>query len=163
MGWGEAHQPVPPSGTTAQMAAAMAALRDAGITAPNLALAALDAAKTLSDAARVTVERPVLTIDLRRQFGRVCVAGTRITAETIGGMVAAGDTVDQLVDAYSITRDDVLLCAWWYGIDCLGSRRKWERKVAAAAAWEDWLIEAEFVMGRHKAGPLGDPPEVEPT
>lgn len=48
MGWGEAHEPAPApvaaTGTTGQIADAMAALAAVGVTGSNLALAAIEAA-----------------------------------------------------------------------------------------------------------------------
>lgn len=48
MGWGEQHKPTPPTGTSEQMADAMAALRAVGVNQPNLALAATEAAGSIA-------------------------------------------------------------------------------------------------------------------
>lgn len=93
------------------------------------------------------------------QFGRPCVGFSRVTADTIGGMVAAGDSIESICDDYPLTREDVLIACWWYANDCATYRRKWESKVAAA--WGAWAFEASMVLGGHKPGPLADPPPVE--
>lgn len=103
--------------------------------------------------------RAVLTIDPRRQFGRVCVEGTRVPADAIAKNVAAGDGVDRVADDYQITREQVLLCCLWYSWECLSIRRNFERKVAKA--WDKWADEALYVLGGHKPGPLADPPEID--
>ena len=43
--------------------------------------------------------------------GQACVAGTRIPVHQIIRMLANGDTVEGLLEAYpSLTRDDILAC-----------------------------------------------------
>ena len=43
--------------------------------------------------------------------GQACIAGTRIPVHQIVRMVAHGDSIDDLLKAYSsITREDVLAC-----------------------------------------------------
>ena len=43
--------------------------------------------------------------------GRPVVAGTRITVHTVLEFLAAGDPIDEVLEAYpTLTRDDVLAC-----------------------------------------------------
>ena len=43
--------------------------------------------------------------------GRPVVAGTRITVHTVLEFLAAGDSIEEVLDAYpSLTREDVLAC-----------------------------------------------------
>ncbi|MFM1919300.1 MAG: hypothetical protein RLZZ303_934 [Candidatus Hydrogenedentota bacterium] len=43
--------------------------------------------------------------------GQACVHGTRVPVHQVLRMLAAGDSIDTLLDAYpSLTRDDVLAC-----------------------------------------------------
>lgn len=106
---------------------------------------------------------PVLTIDPKRQFGRVCIEGTRVPAEVVAQCVAAGDSVDETADDYGITRDQVLLACWWYATSGAG-RSKFDRAIRAAWIGEDleasWTTRAAMVLGGHASGPLEDPPEV---
>ncbi len=47
------------------------------------------------------------------QFGTPCIKGTRIPTRTIAGMVAAGDSVDWVVEAYDLTIEEVnAACEW---------------------------------------------------
>lgn len=92
------------------------------------------------------------------QFGAPCVGFSRIGADTIGGMVAAGETIDAICSDYGLTREDVLIACWWYANHCAGVRRKWERRVADA--WQEWSFDAAMILGGHQLGPLADPPDV---
>lgn len=52
--------------------------------------------------------------------GRPVVAGTRITVHTVLEFLAAGDPIDEVLEAYpSLTRDDVLACLNQLTPDCL--------------------------------------------
>ncbi len=52
-----------------------------------------------------------ISIDPRVCHGQACIRGTRIPVHQIVGMLANGDTIDDLLAAYpSITREDVLGC-----------------------------------------------------
>lgn len=97
--------------------------------------------------------KPAITCDPRVQFGRACVAGTRITAETIAEMVWAGDTVDGLADSYEIGRDAVLWCCAWYVQEGFLRPRRGPRRVR----WHQWSEHALLVLGGHRPGPLCDP------
>lgn len=51
---------------------------------------------------------PRVTIDPNVQFGKPVIAGTRVPVEVIIGHIAAGDTVEEVMQEYHITREDVL-------------------------------------------------------
>lgn len=115
------------------------------------------------DRVGLRVTEPVLTIDPRRQFGRVCIEGTRVPAESVAACVAGGDSVDETADNYNVTRDQVLLACWWYAWNVEG-RGKFAKAIRAAWNGEDyetsWTTRAIRVLGGHEPGPLEDPPEV---
>lgn len=102
---------------------------------------------------------PVISCDPRIQFGAPCVAGTRITAETIAEMVWAGDSVDSLADAYELDHNTVQwCCAWWVHEGYLRPRRG-----ARRVRWHLWAEHALLVLGGHRPGPLCDPDDHEET
>ncbi len=47
------------------------------------------------------------------QFGAPCIKGTRIPARTLAGMVAAGDSVQWVADAFGISSDEVKAACDW--------------------------------------------------
>jgi len=52
-----------------------------------------------------------ITIDPNISHGQACIKGTRIPVHQIIGMLANGDTIEDLLKEYpSIMRDDVLAC-----------------------------------------------------
>jgi uncharacterized protein (DUF433 family) len=52
-----------------------------------------------------------ISIDPQVCHGQACVKGTRIPVHQIVGMLAHGDTIDDLLLDYpALTRDDVLAC-----------------------------------------------------
>jgi len=52
-----------------------------------------------------------ISIDPRIRHGQACVAGTRIPVHQVVRMFAHGDSIEQLLRAYShLTRDDILGC-----------------------------------------------------
>jgi uncharacterized protein (DUF433 family) len=52
-----------------------------------------------------------ISIDPNIYHGQACIAGTRLPVHQIVGMLAEGDSVDDLVSAFpQITRADVLAC-----------------------------------------------------
>jgi len=52
-----------------------------------------------------------ITIDPNICHGQACIKGTRIPVHQIIGMLANGDTIEDLLKEYpSLTRDDVLAC-----------------------------------------------------
>lgn len=84
-----------------------------------------------------------LTIDPGRQFGRVCVNGTRIPATIIAENVRAGDDMGSLVSDYGISRTDVLLCCWWWVDEGHLGQRRGNRKVK----WHLWADRAHSALG----------------
>ncbi len=55
-----------------------------------------------------------IVIDPQICNGRPVVKGTRITVQTIMEFLAAGDTVEDVLDEYpSLTKDDVNACHGW--------------------------------------------------
>lgn len=51
---------------------------------------------------------PRVTIDQDVQFGRPVIKGTRVPVEVIVGHIAAGDTIEEVVEEYRLRREDVL-------------------------------------------------------
>ncbi len=52
-----------------------------------------------------------ISIDAKVCHGQACIKGTRIPVHQIIGMLANGDTIDDLLEAYpSIKREDILAC-----------------------------------------------------
>ena len=52
-----------------------------------------------------------ITIDPNICHGQACIKGTRIPVHQIIGMLANGDTIEELLKEYpSLTRDDILAC-----------------------------------------------------
>ena len=52
-----------------------------------------------------------IVIDPNICHGQACIKGTRIPVHQVIGMLANGDTIEELLKEYpSITRDDILAC-----------------------------------------------------
>lgn len=52
-----------------------------------------------------------IIIDPEICHGQACIRGTRIPVHQILGMLANGDTIEELLEEYpSLTRDDILAC-----------------------------------------------------
>lgn len=51
---------------------------------------------------------PHIAIDPAVQFGKPIIVGTRVPVEIIVGHVAAGDTIEHVMQEYRLTREDVL-------------------------------------------------------
>ena len=52
-----------------------------------------------------------ITIDSKVCHGQACIKGTRIPVYQILGMLANGDTIEDLLEEYpSLTREDILAC-----------------------------------------------------
>src|SRR5215831_4093793 len=51
-----------------------------------------------------------IAIDPNICHGQACVKGTRIPVHQIVRMLANGDTIEDLLEEYSLTRDDILAC-----------------------------------------------------
>lgn len=45
------------------------------------------------------------------RFGKPCIAGTRVDVATVVGAIGAGDSLDVIEEAYSLSRDQVLAAA----------------------------------------------------
>lgn len=55
------------------------------------------------------VELDRITLDAKVMGGKPCIKGTRVTVGTVVGLVAAGRTIDEVLDAYPyLVRADVL-------------------------------------------------------
>jgi len=108
-------------------------------------------------------ERPMLMIDPARQFGSVCVAGTRTPAESLSSCVIAGDSVSHTAKAFDVSEDDVRLACWWE----VESARTAERKSARQSRllesnWVNWADRVFGSLARHsEAGPAFDPPSID--
>jgi len=103
------------------------------------------------------MDRPVLTIDPAVQGGTVCVEDTRIPASQIGGSVFAGDSPDEVARDYGITRQQVLLCCWYWGDYEQFARTKQGRDVRKR--WGAWLKTAHLHFARSlHPSKLDDPP-----
>lgn len=111
-------------------------------------------------------DRPVLTIDPGMQFGAVCMAGTRVPADSVAGSVAAGDSVDAVAEDYGVTREEVLVACWWHVTDGEAARSRAKWALSVRRAWGDgrlagsWAHNAAMILGGHRPGPLADPPDV---
>ena len=54
---------------------------------------------------------PRISIDPEVYHGQACIKGTRIPVYQVVRMLANGDTIDELLEAYpSLVRDDILAC-----------------------------------------------------
>ena len=51
---------------------------------------------------------PGITMDPGVRFGKPCVAGTRVDVATVVGAIGAGDGVEDVQEAYGLSRDQVL-------------------------------------------------------
>jgi uncharacterized protein (DUF433 family) len=52
-----------------------------------------------------------ITIDPQVCHGQACIKGTRIPVHQILGMLANGDTIEELLEEYpSLSREDILAC-----------------------------------------------------
>lgn len=51
---------------------------------------------------------PRITVDPGVQFGKPVIAGTRVPVEIIVGNIAAGMAIEEVMEEYRLTRDDVL-------------------------------------------------------
>ncbi len=52
-----------------------------------------------------------ISIDQTICHGQACIRGTRIPVHQMLGMLANGDTIEELLEEYpSLTRDDILAC-----------------------------------------------------
>jgi uncharacterized protein (DUF433 family) len=51
---------------------------------------------------------PGISMDPGIRFGKPCLSGTRIDVATVVGALAAGETFDEVQEAYQITREQIL-------------------------------------------------------
>lgn len=51
---------------------------------------------------------PHITVDPGVQFGKPVIAGTRVPVEVIIGHLAAGTTINEVIEEYHLTKEDVL-------------------------------------------------------
>jgi len=51
---------------------------------------------------------PGISMDPGIRFGKPCLAGTRIDAATVVGVLAAGESIESVQDAYEVTREQIL-------------------------------------------------------
>ena len=52
-----------------------------------------------------------ITVDPKVYHGQPCIKGTRIPVRQLPGMLANGDTVEELLEEYpSLTREDIFAC-----------------------------------------------------
>jgi len=51
---------------------------------------------------------PGITMDAGVRFGRPCIAGTRIDVATVVGAIGAGDGLDEVQEAYQLSREQLL-------------------------------------------------------
>ena len=58
--------------------------------------------------ARTTQVYPGITMDPCVRCGKPCLAGTRIDVATVVGAIGSGDSVEDVQEAYDLTRDQVL-------------------------------------------------------
>jgi len=56
-----------------------------------------------------------IQIDPTIQFGRPCVAGTRVPTSDIVGMIEAGDTIDFLAESYRLSEEQIRYAIAWEG------------------------------------------------
>jgi uncharacterized protein (DUF433 family) len=50
---------------------------------------------------------PGISMDPKIRFGKPCIAGTRIDVATVLGGLASGDSVDDLISEYQLTREQI--------------------------------------------------------
>ena len=51
---------------------------------------------------------PGISVDPGIRFGKPCLAGTRLDVATIIGALGAGDSYEDVEDAYQVTREQIL-------------------------------------------------------
>jgi len=53
------------------------------------------------------MDKPEIISDAQIMLGKPVIAGTRITVEFILEQLAAGETIDQIMDGYELSREEV--------------------------------------------------------
>lgn len=51
---------------------------------------------------------PRIAVDATIQFGKPVIAGTRVPVEVVVGHMAMGETIENIMKEYRLTREDVL-------------------------------------------------------
>jgi uncharacterized protein (DUF433 family) len=51
---------------------------------------------------------PGISMDPGIKFGKPCLAGTRIDVATVVGVLAAGESIEAVQDAYAVTQEQIL-------------------------------------------------------
>lgn len=51
---------------------------------------------------------PNITVDAGVQFGKPVIAGTRVPVETVLGHIAAGDTIEQVMNEYDLRKEQIM-------------------------------------------------------
>lgn len=51
---------------------------------------------------------PGITMDAAVRLGRPCIAGTRVDVATVVGAVGAGDSLEEVQEAYQLSREQLL-------------------------------------------------------
>jgi uncharacterized protein (DUF433 family) len=103
-----------------------------------------------------------LTVDPSRGFGRVCVAGRGLHAESVATAVwAEGGDVDGVAEDYGVSRDEALLCCWWWVTEGALDRGK-DR--ARRTRWKRWTDEQviQILGGWRKGETLCNPDDYVP-
>lgn len=62
---------------------------------------------------------PGITVDAAVRFGRPCIAGTRVDVATVVGALGAGDSREEVQEAFRLSREQ-LLAALRYAADLAG-------------------------------------------
>lgn len=108
-----------------------------------------------------------LRINFAHSFGAVTIPGRNVKAEVVAERVAAGDSVDSVVDDFEVTREAVIAsCVWFHEhlADCKPPSRRTRFEKRIVAAWSEWAHDAyRMIAGWDKtADAIPDPPEVTP-
>ncbi len=65
---------------------------------------------------------PRIAVDENVRFGKPVITGTRVPVDLILGKLASGMTIEQIVEEYGVTREDVL-AALSYAARTIGDER----------------------------------------
>lgn len=87
-------------------------------------------------------------VDPGRMGGQPCINGTRLTVELVAGYYWHHG-LDSLLDAYPLTREQVLVGCWYasrYG------RKRWRHR------YGDWARNNDMSLWRHDYDDVVDPP-----
>ena len=56
---------------------------------------------------------PRIAVDENVRFGKPVIKGTRVPVDLIVGKLAGGMSIDQVLDEYALSREDVLAAVAW--------------------------------------------------